>query len=448
MKIQSITAREILDSRGNPTVEARVTLANGVSAVASVPSGASTGSHEALELRDGGKRYGGKGVLKAVANVNGSIARALKGKDVRQQRVLDETMLALDGTKNKSKLGANAILAVSLAAARAAAVATGQPLYQYLRETFFDDQEKGVYILPSPMMNIVNGGMHADSGLSIQEFMIVPKADTFAEDVRWGAEIFHALKGILKAKGYATLVGDEGGFAPHLGINEKAPQIILEAIEKAGYRPGKDVALASDFAASEFYKNGKYRFEKGKQLRAEQMIALVGQWMKKYPFISIEDPLAEDDWEHWVTLTQTLGSRVMQFVGDDFFVTDVTRLQRGIAMGAANAILIKLNQIGTLTETADCIRLAHANQYTTIISHRSGETADTFIADLAVAAGSLYIKTGSLSRSERLEKYNRLMQIEQETAASRKKVFGKALRQLERTQKRERKSDVVFVKAT
>ncbi|MDO8581642.1 MAG: phosphopyruvate hydratase [bacterium] len=413
--IQSIVAREILDSRGNPTVEARVTLANGVTAVASVPSGASTGSHEALELRDGGKRYGGKGVLKAVANVNGPIARALKGKDVRQQRMLDETMLALDGTKNKSKLGANAILAVSLACARVAALASKLPLYRYLRKAY--KLQTTNYKLPLAMMNIVNGGVHADSGLSIQEFMIIPRAKTFAERVRWGAEVFQALKGILKVKGFSTLVGDEGGFAPHLGANEKAPQIILEAIKKAGYQAGKEVALASDFASSEFYKNGKYYFEKEKVLSASEMIATIERWMKKYPFVSIEDPLAEDDWDNWVVMTKKLGKR-MQFVGDDFFVTSVDRLQKGIDCGAANAILIKVNQIGSLTETMDCIILAKKNGYRTAISHRSGETADTFIADLAVAVNSEYIKTGSLSRSERLEKYNRLMEIERELVGS------------------------------
>ncbi len=411
MKIKKIVAREILDSRGNPTVEARVTLASGVSAVASVPSGASTGSHEALELRDGGNRYGGKGVLKAVANVNSPIARALKGKDVRQQRELDGIMLRLDGTKNKSKFGANAILAVSLACARTAAFASKMPLYRYLRKCFTIHDSR--FTMPLPMMNIVNGGVHADSGLSIQEFMIIPRAKTFAERVRWGTEVFHALKGVLKEKGYSTLVGDEGGFAPHLGANEKAPQIILEAIKKAGYRPGKDVALASDFASSEFYKNGKYYFEKNKVYTAAQMIATIERWIKKYPFISIEDPLAEDDWDNWVAITKQLGAR-MQFVGDDFFVTNVDRLQRGIDSGAANAILIKVNQIGSLTETVDCIMLAKKNGYRTAISHRSGETADTFIADLAVAVNSEYIKTGSLSRSERLEKYNRLMEIEDE----------------------------------
>ena len=414
LSIQSIRAREILDSRGNPTVEATVTLKNGMIGTAAVPSGASTGIHEALELRDGGKRYGGKGVLKAVGHVNTKIAKALPGMDVTNQSAIDATMLALDGTENKSKLGANTILAVSMAVARAASHATGQPLYRYLRSLSHRAGEKK-FVMPYATMNIVNGGRHADSGLSIQEFMIVPKAKTMAERVRWGAEVFHALKGVLKKRGQSTLVGDEGGFAPSLGRNEQAVHVILEAIKAAGYKARKDMMLASDFAASEFYdaKKGTYAFEKDQELDADGMANIVETWNNKYPFESIEDPFEQDGWADWSRLTARVGKR-LAIVGDDFLVTNIKRLRRAIDTKAANAILIKLNQIGSLSETLDTIREAHANGWKISISHRSGETRDTFIADLAVAVNAEYIKTGSLSRSERVEKYNRLMQIESE----------------------------------
>jgi len=411
-KIKNINAREILDSRGNPTVRAIVTLAGGVTGEASVPSGASTGVHEALELRDGDRqRYGGKGVLKAVRNVNVKISRALKGKDASQQRQLDELMIKLDGTENKRRLGANAILAVSLALARAGAKEAGQPLYRYLRRTY-RLAYRG-WRLPYPMMNIVNGGVHADSGLSVQEFMVVPRAKMFKERVRQGAEVFYALKGLLKARGYLTLVGDEGGFAPPLGQNEKAIGLIMAAIKAAGYRPGQDVEIASDFAASEFYRRNHYFFTSSKTgWDAERMIKEVTRWQKKYPLISVEDPLDQDDWENWRKITAKLGKKIL-LVGDDLFVTNIKRLERGIKNKIGNAILIKLNQIGSLSETVDCVKLAQKRKYQVIISHRSGETGDTFIADLAVAVNADYIKTGSLSRSERVEKYNRLMEIEQ-----------------------------------
>lgn len=412
MKIKQITAREILDSRGNPTVEAKVVLENGVISFAKVPSGASTGTHEAWELRDGGKRYGGKGVLKAVKNVNTAIARALVGFDVEKMQEIDAKMLRLDGTKNKSHLGANAILSVSLACARAGAISQNTPLYKYIRRTY-NLKENG-FRLPVPTMNILNGGRHADNNLSIQEFMIIPRHKLLRERVRMGSQIFHALAGLLGQKGYATSVGDEGGFAPELLNNERGLQLIMEAIKTAGWEPGKQVFLGLDVAASEFYNHSKYYFLNKKQAwGADKMIATMAQWVKKYPIISVEDALAEDDWRNWQELTKQLGSRVT-LVGDDLFVTNVERLNRGIKENVANAILIKLNQIGTLSETISAIVLAKNHHYQISISHRSGETADTFIADLAVAVNSEFIKTGSLSRSERVEKYNRLMEIEME----------------------------------
>lgn len=412
MKIKSILAREVLDSRGNPTVEAKITLDNGITASAKVPSGASTGTHEAIELRDGGKRYGGKGVLKAVTNVNTIIAPALKGLSIDKIRAIDTRMLELDGTPNKSKLGANAILAVSLAAARAGALALGIPLYQYIRHVY-KIPERG-YRMPIATMNILNGGRHADNGLSIQEFMIIPRHKLFRERVRMGSQIFHALANILSQKGYATSVGDEGGFAPALLNNERALQLIMEAIRYTGWEPGKHVFLGLDVAASEFHRHGVYYFVGPKQgWRPAKMITTMAQWVKKYPLISIEDPLAEDDWENWQTFTKELGKKI-SVVGDDLFVTNKERLERGIKEGVANAILIKVNQIGTLSETIDTILMAKENGYQTSVSHRSGETSDTFIADLAVAVNSEFIKTGSMSRSERVEKYNRLMEIELE----------------------------------
>ncbi len=412
-KIQKITAREILDSRGNPTVEATVVLQDGSVGTAAVPSGASTGSHEALELRDGGKRYGGMGVLKAVKNVNEKIAPALLGMDASRQRAIDTAMLELDGTKNKKKLGANAILAVSLANARAAAFSSGLPLYQYLRKTF--DLKYDNWRLPYPTMNILNGGLHGQNGLSIQEFMIVPQHKKLSERIRIGSEVFHALKGILKKKKLGVGVGDEGGFAPKIknNNNEEAIKLILQAIVTAGYKPGKDVNLAMDMAASEFFKNGKYYFDGKKAISAESMVEIVKKWVKKYPFVSVEDPLHEDDWKNWNKLTEALG-KTLPLVGDDLFVTNVERLQKGIQQNVGSAILIKVNQIGTLSETIDTIILAQQNNYAVSVSHRSGETGDTFIADLSVAVHSEFIKTGSLSRSERIEKYNRLMQIENE----------------------------------
>lgn len=411
--ITSVSAREILDSRGNPTIEATVVLEDGSVGIGAVPSGASTGSHEALELRDGGKRYGGKGVLKAVKNVNGPIAALLKGMDALAQREIDMLMIKRDGTKNKSKLGANAILSVSLAVARAAAASSRMPLYRYLRSSFglrYKD-----WALPVPTMNILNGGRHADNGLAIQEFMIVPQHKKFSERVRIGAEVFHALKSILKKKKFSTGVGDEGGFAPVLKNNEEALKLIAEAVKLAGFTLGKDVKFAMDMALSEYFKNGKYYLngEKNKPISALEVIATVKKWMQKYPFVSIEDPLQEDDWEHWQILTKEVGGKI-RLVGDDLFVTNVERLQKGIDMKVGSAILIKVNQIGTLSETIDTILLAQKNKYAVAVSHRSGETGDTFIADLAVAVHAEFIKTGSLSRSERVEKYNRLMKIESE----------------------------------
>lgn len=414
-KIRKVTAREILDSRGNPTVEASVELATGDVGTAKVPSGASTGVHEALELRDGDKkRYLGKGVLKAVNNVNKKISPVLKGIDVTRQADIDHVMIELDGTENKKKLGANAILGVSLACARAGAVVSGKPLYRYVNEVYRLRKIKPK--LPYPMMNILNGGAHANWSLDIQEFMIIPKLPRFSQRVRAGSEIFHHLGKILKAKGQVTSVGDEGGFAPHLGKNEKAFEIIMQAIRAAKYKPGKEIFIAIDAAASEFYnkKTKKYELKvDNKKLTAAQLTRIYEKWIKKYPLISIEDGLDEDDWTNWVDHTKVLGKKTM-LVGDDLFVTNALRLKKGIEMGVANSILIKVNQIGSLTETVDTILLAKDAGYKVIVSHRSGETCDTFIADLSVALAADYIKTGSLSRSERVEKYNRLMKIEEE----------------------------------
>jgi len=409
-QIDQIHAREILDSRGNPTVEADVILTTGERGRAAVPSGASTGEHEAVELRDSdAKRYGGKGVMKAVANVNDVIARELKGLDALNQDAIDQRLLQLDGTDNKSKLGANALLAVSMANARAAAGVRKLPLYRYLG----GDEAN---TLPVPMMNIVNGGAHADNNVDFQEFMIVPVgADRFSEALRTGAEIFHTLKSVLKKKGYATSVGDEGGFAPNLKSNEEAIETIIEAISQAGYKAGDDVLLALDPAASEFYDGSGYVFKKsdGRKLTSAQMIAFWKDWTEKYPIVSIEDGMGENDWDGWKALTDEIGSTT-QLVGDDLFVTNTKFLQKGIDLGVANSILIKVNQIGTLTETLACIELAKSNGMTAVISHRSGETEDSFIADLAVATNAGQIKTGSLSRSDRIAKYNQLLRIEEE----------------------------------
>jgi enolase len=410
--IASVHARQILDSRGNPTVEVDVVTSNGIVGRAAVPSGASTGIHEAVELRDGDKAvYMGKGVLKAVANVNGPINEALEGMDVTEQKIIDKVLLELDGTDNKSKLGANAILGTSLAVARAAAQETGLPLYQYVGGV-------GAVTLPVPMMNILNGGSHADNKIDIQEFMVMPfGASSFSEGLRWGTEIFHNLKNVLKEKGMSTNVGDEGGFAPNLGSNEEAIQVVLEAIARAGYKPGEDVWIALDAASSEFYKDGKYHFEStGESRTSEEMVAFWKEWVEKYPIISIEDGLAEDDWAGWKLLTETVGSKV-QLVGDDLFVTNTKRLKQGIETNTANSILVKVNQIGTLTETIEAVQLATASSYTSVMSHRSGETEDNTIADLAVALNCGQIKTGSASRSDRMSKYNQLLRIEEELGA-------------------------------
>lgn len=408
--IEHLLAREILDSRGNPTVEAEVILADGVSGRAAVPSGASTGENEAVELRDGDKkRYGGKGVLKAVRNINTVIAPRLQGFDALDQAEVDRALIDLDGTPNKSKLGANALLAVSMATARAAAAQVELPLYRYLGGP-------NARLLPTPMMNIVNGGAHADNNVDFQEFMIVPcNATAFSEALRVGVEIFHQLKSVLKNKGYATSVGDEGGFAPNLRSNEEAVETILESIVKAGYAPGSDCFIALDPAASEFYDGKKYIFKKSdkRKLTSDEMVAYWKSWCEQYPIISIEDGMAENDWNGWKLLTGELGDQV-QLVGDDLFVTNTKFLQKGIDLGVANSILIKVNQIGTLTETLDCIELAQRNRRTTVISHRSGETEDPFIADLAVATNAGQIKTGSLSRTDRIAKYNQLLRIEED----------------------------------
>jgi len=411
-EIVAIRAREVLDSRGNPTVEADVILESGAMGRAIVPSGASTGEHEAVELRDGDKsRYLGKGVLQAVANVESVIAPELEGMDASNQRLLDKTMIELDGTPNKAKLGANAILAVSMAAARATAQTLEIPLYRYLGGV-------NANILPTPMMNVLNGGAHADSNVDFQEFMIMPVgAERFSDALRWGAETFHALKSVLKKKGYNTAVGDEGGFAPSLKSNTEALELVLEAIEAAGYKPGTQIAIALDPAASEFYnkETGKYVFKKSdkRELSSEEMVAFWDNWTRQYPIVSLEDGLAEDDWAGWKLATEKMGSRI-QLVGDDLFVTNTKRLQRGIEEGTANSILIKLNQIGTITETLDAIDLGRRYGYTAVMSHRSGESEDTFIADLAVATGVGQIKTGSASRTDRIAKYNQLLRIEEE----------------------------------
>jgi enolase len=415
-----------MDSRGNPTIEAEVILEDGTTGRAAVPSGASTGENEAVEMRDGDDlRYLGKGVLTAVENVNGKINDAIQGLDCLDQTLIDETMIGLDGSSNKANLGANAILAVSLANARAAAAALEIPLYRYIGGA-------NAKTLPVPMMNILNGGAHADNNVDFQEFMVMPVgAESFSEALRMGAEIFHNLKGVLKSRGYSTSVGDEGGFAPNLKSNEEAVETILEAIDKAGYAAGDNVMLALDPAASEFYKDGKYIFKKSdkRELSSEEMAAYWTDWCDKYPIISIEDGMAENDWDGWISLTKSVGSRV-QLVGDDLFVTNVKFLQQGIDEAAANSILVKVNQIGTLTETLDAIELARTNNMTTVISHRSGETEDTFIADLAVATNAGQIKTGSLCRSDRIAKYNQLLRIEEDLGDSAKYPGRKAFYQL------------------
>ena len=404
--IMHIFAREILDSRGNPTVEVEALLADGSHGRAGVPSGASTGEHEAHELRDGDERYAGKGVLKAVENVNETIADELAGIEADDQRIVDTLMLELDGTDNKKNLGANALLGVSMAVAKAAADSAALPLYRYIGGP-------NAHVLPVPMMNILTGGAHADSGVDVQEFMIAPiGAETFTEALRMGAEVYHALKSVLKSKDLSTGLGDEGGFAPSVGSTKEALDLIVEAIEKAGYKLGDDVALALDVASSEFFEDGAYNFEGGKH-SAEEMIKVYAELVEQYPIVSIEDPLDENDWDGYVTLTEQLGDKV-QIVGDDFFVTNPKRLAEGIEKNAANALLVKVNQIGTLTETFDAVELAHRNGYRTMMSHRSGETEDTTIADLAVALSCGQIKTGAPARSERVAKYNRLLRIEEE----------------------------------
>ena len=421
--IQAVRAREILDSRGNPTVEVDVTLADGSRGRAAVPSGASTGAHEAIELRDGGQRFAGKGVTRAVENANGEIAAAIAGYDALDQRALDQALIALDGTPNKGRLGANAILGVSLAVARAAAVSVQLPLYRYLGGP-------SAHILPVPMMNILNGGKHAEgSSVDMQEFMIIPVgAPSFRECLRWGAEIFHTLKRVLAEAGYGTAVGDEGGYAPSLGSNDEALALIGAAVERAGYRLGDDVVLALDPAATELYADGRYVLSgEGRTLTPDEMVDFLASWCDRYPIASIEDGLAEDDWAGWARLTERLGGRV-QLVGDDLFVTNTTRLAQGIEQHVANAILVKLNQIGTLSETFDAIELAHRAGYRAVISHRSGETADAFVADLAVAVNAGQIKTGAPSRMDRVEKYNQLLRIEEElggqAAFAGRRAFG------------------------
>jgi len=420
-KIKSVHAREILDSRGNPTVEVDVILENGSFGRAAVPSGASTGEHEAVELRDGDKsRYMGKGVTKAVANVNGEIASKVKGSDASEQEKLDKMLIALDGTENKSRLGANAILGVSLAACKAAAASKKKPLYRYIG----GEEAK---VLPVPMMNILNGGEHADNNVDLQEFMIMPLgASCFKEAFRMGSEVFHNLKSILKSKKLSTSVGDEGGFAPNLKSNEEAVDVILEAIAKAGYKAGKDISIALDPASSTFFKNGTYTLEAEdkKKYSAEDMVEFYSQWTEKYPIVSIEDGLAEDDWDGWKKLTDKLGKKI-QIVGDDLFVTNTKRLKMGIEKGVANSILIKVNQIGTLTETKEAILMAKKAGYTSVISHRSGETEDTTISHLVVAMNTGQIKTGSTSRTDRVCKYNELLRIEE--SLGKKAVYGSAV---------------------
>ena len=404
--IEALGAREILDSRGNPTVEVEIQLEDGTQARAAVPSGASTGAFEAAELRDGGKRYLGKGVEKAIAFVNDEIAPEIIGFDSQDQRLIDAAMIELDGTKNKSRLGANAILGASLAVAKASAESSDLSLFRYLGGP-------NAHVLPVPMMNILNGGAHADTNVDIQEFMIAPiGAPTFRESVRWGAEIYHALKAVLKKRGLATSVGDEGGFAPNLDSNRAALDLILEAIEAAGFKPGSEIALAMDVAATEFHENGKYNFE-GAVKTSDEMIAYYTSLVDAYPIVSIEDPLNEEDWAGWTEMTKVLGSRI-QIVGDDLFVTNPERLAKGIAGNTANALLVKVNQIGTLTETIDAVEIAHRANYRSMMSHRSGETEDTTIADLAVALNCGQIKTGAPARTERVAKYNQLLRIEEE----------------------------------
>jgi enolase len=421
--IAEISGRQVLDSRGNPTVEAEVFLDGGASARAIVPSGASTGEHEAVELRDGDKsKYQGKGTLKAVEHINGEIAEALVGGDAAYQRALDARMIELDGTPNKGRLGANAILAVSMAAARATARAFEMPLYRYLGGA-------GANTLPVPMMNILNGGAHADNNVDFQEFMVMPVgAPSFSEALRWGVEVFHTLKGVLKKRGYNTAVGDEGGFAPSLKSNVEAIEVVLEAIQQAGYKPGEQIAIALDPAASEFFQDGKYVFKKSDKSSksSDDMVKYWAKWAKDYPIVSLEDGLSENDWEGWQNLTKELGGKI-QLVGDDIFVTNIEILGRGIEKGIANSILIKLNQIGTVSETLDAIDLARRNGYTSVISHRSGETEDAFIADLAVATGAGQIKTGSASRTDRIAKYNQLLRIEEELGGAARFLGIKAL---------------------
>jgi len=422
-QIQEVRAREILDSRGNPTVEAEVTLAGGAKGRAAVPSGASTGEHEAVELRDGDQqRFLGKGVLRAVENVNGEIADALANLDAADQRALDQKMIELDGTGNKGRLGANAILAVSMAAARASAAAFSLPLYRYIGGA-------AANTLPTPMMNILNGGAHADNNVDFQEFMVMPVgAESFSEALRWGVEVFHTLKGVLKKRGYNTAVGDEGGFAPSVKSNVEAIEVVLEAIQQAGYKPGEEIAIALDPACSELYNDGKYIFKKSDKSAksSEDMVRYWAKWVNDYGIVSIEDGLAEDDWDGWALLSKELGGKI-QLVGDDLFVTNVERLQEGIDKNVANSILIKVNQIGTVSETLDAIDLGRRNGYTSIISHRSGETEDTFIADLAVATGAGQIKTGSASRTDRVAKYNQLLRIEEELGDAARFLGLKAL---------------------
>jgi len=414
--IKSVFAREILDSRGNPTVEVEVLLDSGMRGVAAVPSGASTGAHEAVELRDGGARYGGKGVQKAIAGIVKELAPAIVSMDPAAQRAIDEKMIALDGTANKSRLGANALLGVSLACAKAAAQTESKPLFSFLGGS-------SATLLPVPMMNILNGGAHADTNVDIQEFMVAPfGASNFAESLRWGAEIYHSLKSVLKKNGLATSIGDEGGFAPNLSSNRAALDLILDAIAKAGFTAGKEVGLALDVAATEFHEGGKYTFE-GKALSSDEMISYYQELVSSYPLVSIEDPLDENDWSGWISITKQLGNQV-QLVGDDLFVTNPVRLADGISQGAANALLVKVNQIGTLTETLDAVALAHNSGYRSMMSHRSGETEDTTIADLAVAANCGQIKTGAPARSERVAKYNQLLRIE-EILGSRATFAGK-----------------------
>ena len=421
--IAEIHGRQVLDSRGNPTVEAEVFLDGGASARAIVPSGASTGEHEAVELRDGDEsKFLGKGVLKAAENVNDEIAEALVGADAAYQRALDARMIELDGTPNKGRLGANAILAVSMAAARATARAFEMPLYRYLGGA-------GANTLPVPMMNILNGGAHADNNVDFQEFMVMPVgAPSFSEALRWGVEVFHTLKGVLKKRGYNTAVGDEGGFAPSLKSNVEAIEVVLEAIQQAGYKPGEQIAIALDPAASEFFQDGKYVFKKSDKSSksSEDMVKYWAKWARDYPIVSLEDGLSENDWEGWQNLTEELGGKI-QLVGDDIFVTNIEMLGRGIEKGIANSILIKLNQIGTVSETFDAINLARRNGYTSVISHRSGETEDAFIADLAVATGAGQIKTGSASRTDRVAKYNQLLRIEEELGGAARFLGIKAL---------------------